>query len=193
MHQLIKTPRSGLSIAVLKMGKEARSFKGMMNRPLFVYEAHMVTLICDIIISMKDINRLTYGRTSVYNLNYHIIWGTQYRNKVLKGHVEDAFKRIALEIANKYGFEIAHMEIGEDDHVHLLVSAPPKLSVTNIVRWLKGITAYRLFRECPELKKSYWKQQDRHLWSPSYYVESIGAVNEQAVAKYIDDQRKKEI
>lgn len=62
-----------------------------------------------------------------------------------------------------------------------------------MVRWLKGITAYRLFRECPELKNSYWKQRDRHLWSSSYYVESIGSVNKQAVAKYIDDQRKKEI
>ena len=45
----------------------------------------------------------------------------------------------------------------------------------------------------PELKNSYWKQRDRHLWSSSYYVESIGSVNKQAVAKYIDDQRKKEI
>lgn len=103
---------------------------------------------------MKDKQRLTYGRTSVYNLNYHIIWGTKYRNKVLKGHVEDTFKRLVFEIADKYGFEIAHMEIGKDDYVHLLVSAPPKLSVTNIMRWLKGITAYRLFRECPELKTS---------------------------------------
>ena len=84
------------------------------------------------------------------------------------------------------------MEIGKDDHIHLLISAPPKLSVTNIVRWLKGISAWKLFRECPELQTSYWKQQNRHLWSPSYYVESIGAVNEQAVAKCIDDQRAKE-
>ena len=45
------------------------------------------------------------------------------------------------DIASKYGFTIAHMEIGKDDHIHLLVSAPPKLSVTNIVRWLKGISA----------------------------------------------------
>ena len=44
----------------------------------------------------------------------------------------------------------------------------------------------------PELKKYYWKAEDRHLWEPSYFVESIGAPNEQAVAKYIDDQRKKE-
>ena len=102
---------------------------------------------------MKDINRLTYGWTSVYNLNYHIIWGTKYRNKVLKGHIEEVFKRLVNEIAKQYGFKIADLEIGKDDYVHLLVSAPPKLSVTNIVRWLKGITAYQLFRQCPELKK----------------------------------------
>lgn len=143
-------------------------------------------------LGMNDINKLTYGRTSVYNLNYHIIWGTKYRNKVLKGNVEVVLKQCLREIASKYGFRIAHMEIGKDDHIRLLISAPPKLSVTNIVRWLKGISAWKLFRECPELQTSYWKQQNRHLWSPSYYVESIGAVNEQAVAKYIDDQRAKE-
>lgn len=142
---------------------------------------------------MKDKSRLTYGRTSVFNLNYHIIWGTKYRNRVLKGNVEIVLKRVLLEIASKYGFSIEHMEIGKDDHIHLLVSAPPKLSVTNIVRWLKGISAYRLFRECPELQNSYWKLTNRHLWSPSYYVESIGTTNQQAVAKYIDDQRLKEV
>ena len=110
---------------------------------------------------MKDTNRLTYGRTSVYNLNYHIVWGTKYRNKVLQGHVEQVFKELVNQIAKEYGFTIAHLEIGKDDHVHLMVSAPPKLSVTNIVRWLKGITAYQLFRKCPELQTSYWKQKGR--------------------------------
>ena len=100
-------------------------------------------------------------------------------------------KRTLYEIASKYGFTIAHMEIGKDDHIHLLVSALPELSVTNIMRWLKGISAWQLFRECPELQTSYRKKQDRHLWSPSYYVESIGTVNEQAVARYIDKKRRK--
>ena len=159
----------------------------------FRYHIHMDVAVYDIIDDMKDTNRLTYGRTSVYNLNYHLIWVTKYRNKVLKGHVEAVFKQQVNEIANTYGFTVAHMEIDKDDHVHMLVSAPPKLSVTNIVRWLKGITAYQLFSQCPELQTSYWKKQGRHLWSPSYYVESIGSVNEQAVAKYIDDQRKKEV
>ncbi|MHA3065299.1 IS200/IS605 family transposase [Lacticaseibacillus saniviri] len=142
---------------------------------------------------MKDNERLTYGRTSVYNLNYHLIWGTKYRNKVLKGNVEVTLKRILYEVAEQYGFSIDHMEIGKDDHIHLLVSAPPKLSVTNIMRWLKGISARQLFTECPELNTSYWKKEGRHLWSPSYYVESIGTTNQAAVAKYIDEQRKKEV
>ena len=112
---------------------------------------------------------------------------------MLKGHVETVLKRTLYEIASKYVFTIAHMEIGKDDHIHLLVSAPPELSGTNIMRWLKGISAWQLFRKCPELQTSYRKKQDRHLWSPSYYVESIGTVNEQAVARYIDDQRRKEV
>jgi putative transposase len=142
---------------------------------------------------MKDNERLTYGRTSVYNLNYHLIWGTKYRNKVLKGNVEVTLKRILYEVAEQYGFSIDHMEIGKDDHIHLLVSSPPKLSVTNIMRWLKGISARQLFTECPELNTSYWKKEGRHLWSPSYYVESIGTTNQAAVAKYIDEQRTKEV
>lgn len=153
----------------------------------------MVCTDHDIIIGMKDSNRLTYGRTSVYNLNYHIIWGTKYRNRVLKGHVEVVLKQTLYAIAEQYGFSIDHMEIGKDNHIRLLVSAPPKLSVTNIVRWLKGISAWKLFDQCPELQTSYWKKQGRHLWSPSYYVESIGTTNEAAVAKYIDEQRIKEV
>ena len=102
--------------------------------------------------------RLTYGRTCVYNLNYHIVWGTKYRNKVLNRDIENELKQMLYDIAAEKGFSITHLEIGTDDHVHLLVSAPPKLSVT----------------------------------TPSYFVESIGASNEKAVAKYIDDQRAKE-
>lgn len=143
---------------------------------------------------MKDIKRFTYGRTSVYNLNYHLIWRTKYRNKVLRGSIETDLKKIIYEVAEEYGFTISHMEIGLDDHIHLFVSAPPKLSVTNIVRWLKGVSARKLFQLHPELKNAYWLSEgNRHLWAPSYFVESIGTTNEQAVAKYIDDQRDKEM
>ncbi|MCH4014167.1 MAG: IS200/IS605 family transposase [Solobacterium sp.] len=125
-------------------------------------------------------------------MNCHIVWGTKYRNKVLNGSVEADLIKLLYDIADEKGFAIKHVEIGLDDHVHMLVSAPPKLSVSTIVKCLKGTSAFRLFRMHPELKAYYWKKEDRHLWSPSYFVESIGTSNEQAVAKYIDDQRKKE-
>lgn len=141
----------------------------------------------------KQDNQLTHGRTCVYNINYHIIWGTKYRNKVLNNKIEDELKQLLYQIAKEKGFTISHLEIGLDDHVHLLISAPPKLSVTTIVSCLKGTSAFRLFRKHPELKKFYWSKEDRHLWSPSYYVETIGTTNQNAVAKYIDDQRKKEL
>ena len=136
--------------------------------------------------------KLTYGRTCVYNLNYHIVWGTKYRNKVLTEQIKKDLKSLLYQIAEEKGFSIEHLEIGMNDHVHLLVSALPKLSVTTIVSCLKGTLAFRLFRMHPEFKSFYWKKEDRHLWSPPYYVEGIGVSNQQAVAKYIDDQRKKE-
>mgnify|MGYP001318615377 FL=1 len=66
---------------------------------------------------------LTHGRASVYNINCHIIGGTKYRNKALKGDVEVALKHILLAVARDYNFQIDHMEIGKDDHVHFLVPA----------------------------------------------------------------------
>lgn len=139
--------------------------------------------------------KYTHGRTSVYNVNYHIIWGTKYRRPVLTTELKDSLKEILYQIADEKGFSIEHMEIGLDDHIHMLISAPPKLSITTIVSCLKGTSAFRLFRLYPELKKQYWKTEDRHLWSPSYFVETIGTTNQAAVAKYIDDQtsRKNDI
>ena len=140
----------------------------------------------------RNNSKYTHGRTCVYNLSYHIIWGMKYRNKWMTPSLEDEIKQILYDIASENGFSIDHCEIGLDDHVHLLISAPPKLSVTVIVKCLKGTSSFRIFRRHPELKSFYWKDKDRHIWSPSYFVESIGSTNEAAVAKYIDDQRKKE-
>ena len=77
--------------------------------------------------------KLTYGRTCVYNLNYHIVWGTKYRNKVLTEQIKKDLKSLLYLIWEEKGLSIEHLEIGMDDHVHLLVSVPPKLSMTTIV------------------------------------------------------------
>lgn len=137
--------------------------------------------------------RFTHGRTSVYNLNYHIVWCTKHRRKALTNEIDSDLKAILREIAGEHGYSIPHMEIRSDDHIHLFVSAPPKISVSTIVKQLKGTSSLRLFAMHPELKSQYWRSKgERSLWSPSYCAESIGAVNEQAVAKYIDSQQLKE-
>lgn len=140
----------------------------------------------------KKQTKYTHGRTCVYNINYHIIWSTKYRNKWMTVALEDEIKQILHDIASKNGFCIEHLEFGLDDHVHLLISAPPKLSVTAMVKCLKGTSSFRLFRLHPELKRFYWSDKDRHIWPPSYFVESIGTTNSDAASKYIDEQRNKE-
>ena len=95
--------------------------------------------------------RFTHGRTSVGNLNYHLIWGTKYRRKVLKNGIDSDLKTILREIADEHGYHIPHMEVGLDAHIHLFVSAPPKISVSSIVKQLKGTSSLRLFAMHPEL------------------------------------------
>ena len=140
----------------------------------------------------KDETKYTHGRTCVYNINYHIIWSTKYRNKWMTTALEDEIKQILHDIASENGFCIEHLEIGLDDHVHLLISAPPKLSVTAMVKCLKGTSSFRLFRLHPELNQLYRNDKDKHIWSPSYFVESIGITNSDAAAEYINKQRSKE-
>ena len=135
--------------------------------------------------------KYTHGRTCVYNINYHIIWGTKYRNKWMTPGLKGEIKKMLIDIANENGFSVDYIEVDPDDHVRLLVSAPPKISVTVIVKCLKGTSAFRLFRKHPELKQLYGRDSDHHIWSPSYFVESVGTTNKSAVAKYIDEQRKK--
>lgn len=135
----------------------------------------------------KHEDRYTYGRTCVYNINYHIVWCVKYRNKVLSAPVEEYLKQVLTEVASENGFTVAMAEVGEADHIHCFVSAPPKLSVTFIVKHLKGTSAIRLFKKFPELRKSLRKGQ---LWNGSYYVETIGSTSEENVKRYIEHQAK---
>ncbi len=114
-------------------------------------------------------------RTCVYNCNYYIVFSTKYRRKVLTPEVEDYLKRVVVEIGIEKGFEVAMVEVEEQDHVHLFVSAHPKIAPSYIVKMVKGISARKLFLKFPELKKKLWKG---HLWNPSYYIETIGSISE---------------
>lgn len=127
------------------------------------------------------------GRSYVYDLHYHIVWVTKYRNKALTIEMQEALKNKLLEIAKDNDITIEAMEI-VSNHVHLLVSAKPKLSVTIMVKKFKGITGKWLFEQFPSLRKQFWHG---HIWSPSYYVSSIGQTTEEVIKKYIKSQKER--
>lgn len=121
------------------------------------------------------------------NINYHMVWSVKYRRKIITQEIEQFLKKTAFEIAADKGFTVHLFEAGEMDHVHCFVSAPPKLSITDIVKYLKGITGRKLFEAYPELRSQLWKGQ---LWNHSYYVETIGSISEENIRKYIEHQSK---
>lgn len=131
-------------------------------------------------------NKYIHARTCVYNINYHIVWCVKYRRKVLTGQIEQRLYELVQETASEKGFTVVQCRVDEDDHVHCFVSVPPKISVTQIVKYLKGISGNVLLKEFPELRESLWKG---HLWNGSYFCETIGSASEENILKYIERQR----
>ena len=132
-------------------------------------------------------NNLIHARTCVYNINYHVVWSVKYQRKILSPEIEDYLKPLVQQIAEDKGFTVHLFEAGEGDHIHCFVSAPPKMSVTMIVKYLKGITGRKLFEQFPGIRSKLWKGQ---LWNHSYYVETIGSVSEENIRRYIEHQSK---
>ena len=131
-------------------------------------------------------NKYTHARTCVYNINYHIVWRVKYRRKVLSADISNRLIELLKAVGNEKGFSVVECKVGENDHVHCFVSAPPKISVTQIVKYLKGISGNQLFREYPQLRKSLWKGQ---LWNGSYFCETIGSTSEENILRYIERQK----
>ena len=131
--------------------------------------------------------KLRRGRTCVFNINYHIVWSTKYRRKVLTDDIEKRLKELLIDVGKQKGFDIAEIEVGQNDHVHVFVSAIPKTSISYIAKMMKGISGRLLLKQFPEISEQLWNGE---LWNPSYYVETTGSVSEEAIGKYIQGQEK---
>lgn len=131
-------------------------------------------------------NKYTHARTCVYNINYHIVWCVKYLRKGLSADISNRLIELLKAVGNEKCFSVVECKVGENDHVHCFVSAPPKISVTQIVKYLKGISGNQLFREYPQLRKSLWKG---HLWNGSYFCETIGSTSEENILRYIERQK----
>ena len=131
-------------------------------------------------------DKYIHGRTCVYNINYHIIWCVKYRKKVLTSNISNRLYEILISIGKEKGFTVTECKVGENDHIHCFISAPPKISITQIVKYLKGISGNILLKEFPELREQLWKGQ---LWNGSYFCETIGSTSKENIIKYIEKQR----
>lgn len=138
------------------------------------------------ILMEKQKDNLVHYRTSVCNINYHIVWSVKYRRKVLTRAVEEDLRQVIFDTAIENHFRVQLCEVGEADHVHCFVTAPPTLSVTQIVKYLKGISARRLFILHPEIREKLWHGV---LWNHSYYAETIGSISEDTIRRYIEKQK----
>ena len=132
-----------------------------------------------------------YRKTShaIYDIKYHIVWITKYRKSVMTGKIATRVRELIRLICNSNDVQILSGHVSKD-HIHLLVSAPPHLSVSKLVQYLKGNTSYKLQREFKELNKQYW---GRHLWGRGYFVASSGNVTDEVIMEYIRTQEVEEL
>lgn len=122
----------------------------------------------------------------MFALHVHLIFVAKYRHRIFDA---DALDKLAAHFARvATDFEARVVECnGEDNHVHLLVEYPPKVSVTALVRSLKGVSSRMLRKERPDLTRHYWKDM---LWSPSYFAASCGGAPLDIIKRYVEQQNR---
>ena len=119
-----------------------------------------------------------------YDIEYHIVWTTKYRYRVIVGKIAERTRKLVIQGCNSMNVNIIKGSIGKE-HIHLLVSCPPSLSVSKLVQQLKGKTSRTLQMEFKELRKRYW---GRHLWASGYFCRSVGTVTRNIIKEYIENQ-----
>ncbi len=124
----------------------------------------------------------------VYKCDYHIVWVPKYRLRILKGLVKELVENDVRMLCQWKGCEVQELNV-QEDHVHLLVSVPPKVSISKLMGTLKGKLAIKLFKSYPKLKKKpYW---GNHFWARGYFVSTVG-LDEDMIRRYVKYQEKEE-
>ncbi len=124
--------------------------------------------------------------TSFYH-RYHLVWITKYRFKVLTGDVRLRIREIIRQVCAENRVEIIKGVLASD-HVHMFVSIPPNLSVSDFKRKVKGRSSHKVQMEFPQLRKRYW---GRHFWGRGYFSTTNGAITEDIVLQYIEQHPTK--
>ena len=127
-----------------------------------------------------DTNSLAHTK---WECKYHIVFAPKYRRQIIYGKVKADIGQMLRKLCEYKGIEILEAEACKD-HIHMLVSIPPKFSVAQIMGYLKGKSSLMIFEKYANLK---YKYGNRHFWCRGYYVSTVGA-NKKAIQEYIRNQ-----
>ena len=118
-------------------------------------------------------------------LTVHLVWITKYRYHVLKGDVQTRCRELIMQICDAEDVTILKGVVSKD-HVHMHIEYPPSLSISNLVKRLKGRTSRILQQEFPHLQKRYW---GKHFWAIGYGAWSTGEITEKLIEDYLEHHR----
>jgi len=124
----------------------------------------------------------THAQHTVYHHHYHIVWITKYRYKVLQGTLRLRMREIIAQVADEMNIKIINGVLSSD-HIHVFVSIPPHITVSEFVQKAKGRSSRKIQQEFPEIKKRYW---GRHFWGRGYFSSTSGNVTDEMINAYID-------
>ena len=128
-------------------------------------------------------------RIAVYDFHFHLVFVTKYRKLIFDTNKkQEELKTLMFSFAEKNGSTIEGVEV-MPDHVHLILSFPPKFAPSSIVKSFKGAAAREWFKLHPEDKQKLYKG---HLWSPSFFMQTVGVASQETVIEYVNNQHTKE-
>ena len=123
---------------------------------------------------------------SIHNLQVHFVWITKYRYSVLTGEIQLRCRELIKHTCNALGVQILKGVVSKD-HIHLHLSYPPQLSISDIVKRLKGRSSRLLMQEFPELHRRYWVC---HFWGIGYGIWSVGTITEEILQEYLKHHKE---
>ncbi len=124
----------------------------------------------------------------VYKCEYHIVWAPKYRFRILTGEIKKLVEEDIKMLCEWKRCEVQDMSV-KNDHNHLVVSIPPKVSISEMMGILKGKLAIKLFKSYPKMKqKPYW---GNHFWARGYFVSTVG-IDEDVIKRYVKYQEEEE-
>ena len=134
---------------------------------------------------------MEYIRTahSVYYLQYHVVWVCKYRRRILNPGICGYIRKLMPKLLRSMsGVKLETIGFDED-HLHMMISIPPKYSISSVMGKLKSQSASQLRKAFPWLTKVYWNENI--IWSPGYFVSSVG-VDEETVKQYVEYQGRQD-